>query len=270
MTISYRLYDKNLKCNAMIDFNVESWKRLEEAEFWKLHFGKEGGQPGLEFVWEETGNLKDHDKRMELVVLKPIGSYDCLIDTFDRAFPQNNYPKILAIADLYNSRYMELTDFDVCSVTKGHTYRKIKEAVWEKVTGTKKPFKLDQNEARQRWREFLMHDYLVSTNKPRCYKAERFFYEQTYRDLVGVLPGEEECHGYGYINGRNVFIYNDPALFFDVDLDAKDFSSEKAEEAIEKQFMDLVKGLCPNHPGDIAIYERLLEMKYRMIQKILA
>jgi hypothetical protein len=78
-------------------------------------------------------------------------------------------------------------------------------------------------------------------------------WEQLYRKLIGVLPGEESEVGYGCINGINIFKYDMPWKAFG--LEPKIHSTEDVKIA----YRNLSKIYHPDNPetGNAEIFSRL-------------
>ncbi len=78
-------------------------------------------------------------------------------------------------------------------------------------------------------------------------------WEQLYRKLIGILPGEENEEGYGCINGINIFKYDMPWKAFG--LAPKPNSTEDVKTA----YRNLSKIYHPDNSqtGDAAIFDRL-------------
>ncbi|MFQ3637575.1 MAG: DnaJ domain-containing protein [Cyanobacteriota bacterium] len=78
-------------------------------------------------------------------------------------------------------------------------------------------------------------------------------WEQLYRKLIGILPGEENESGYGCVNGINIFKYDMPWKAFG--LDPKSSSSEDVKAA----YRDLSKIYHPDNSetGNAEIFDRL-------------
>ncbi|MDG2617433.1 DnaJ domain-containing protein [Thermoleptolyngbya sichuanensis XZ-Cy5] len=78
-------------------------------------------------------------------------------------------------------------------------------------------------------------------------------WEQLYRKLIGILPGEENESGYGCVNGINIFKYDMPWKAFG--LDPKVNSTEDVKAA----YRDLSKIYHPDNSetGNAEIFDRL-------------
>jgi hypothetical protein len=78
-------------------------------------------------------------------------------------------------------------------------------------------------------------------------------WEKLYRELIGVLPGEEKEEGYGCINGVNIFKYDRPWQVFA--LNPKNASVNDIKQA----YRQLSKIYHPDvkETGDAAIFDRL-------------
>lgn len=78
-------------------------------------------------------------------------------------------------------------------------------------------------------------------------------WEQLYRKLIGILPGEENESGYGCVNGINIFKYDMPWKAFG--LDPKVNSTEDVKAA----YRTLSKTYHPDNSetGDPAVFDRL-------------
>jgi hypothetical protein len=81
-------------------------------------------------------------------------------------------------------------------------------------------------------------------------------WEKLYRNLIGILPNEENQQGDGCINGINIFNYFKPWRVFD--LDAK----VATPQDIKNAYYQLSKIYHPDVPstGDAAIFDRLTTM----------
>lgn len=78
-------------------------------------------------------------------------------------------------------------------------------------------------------------------------------WEKLYRELIGILPGEEKEEGYGCINGVNIFKYDRPWQVFD--LSPKTASVNEIRQA----YRQLSKIYHPDvkETGDAGIFDRL-------------
>uniref|UniRef100_B8HYG8 Heat shock protein DnaJ domain protein n=1 Tax=Cyanothece sp. (strain PCC 7425 / ATCC 29141) TaxID=395961 RepID=B8HYG8_CYAP4 len=78
-------------------------------------------------------------------------------------------------------------------------------------------------------------------------------WEQLYRKLIGILPGEEDEKGYGCVNGINIFKYDMPWKAFGLD------SKKSTTDDVKVAYRNLSKIYHPDIPntGDAAIFERL-------------
>jgi hypothetical protein len=81
-------------------------------------------------------------------------------------------------------------------------------------------------------------------------------WEKLYRNLIGILPNEQDQQGYGCINGINVFNYFKPWQVFG--LDAKVATTQDIKNA----YYGLSKIYHPDVPstGDAVIFDRLTTM----------
>jgi hypothetical protein len=78
-------------------------------------------------------------------------------------------------------------------------------------------------------------------------------WEQLYRKLIGVLPGEESEVGYGCINGINIFKYDMPWKAFGLE------PKINSTEDIKVAYRSLSKIYHPDNPetGDAKVFARL-------------
>ncbi|MBD1863150.1 MULTISPECIES: J domain-containing protein [Trichocoleus] len=83
--------------------------------------------------------------------------------------------------------------------------------------------------------------------------SKKAAWEELYRKLVGVLPGEENEQGYGCINGVNILKYDLPWKAFGLDP-----KTAKTED-IKASYRDLSKIYHPDNTktGDALIFNRL-------------
>lgn len=78
-------------------------------------------------------------------------------------------------------------------------------------------------------------------------------WEQLYRKLIGILPGEENEAGYGCINGINIFKYDMPWKAFGLE------PKVNSTEDIKASYRNLSKIYHPDNPdtGDAKVFARL-------------
>jgi hypothetical protein len=81
-------------------------------------------------------------------------------------------------------------------------------------------------------------------------------WEKLYRNLIGILPNEENQHGDGCINGVNIFNYFKPWQVFNLD------SKVATPQDIKNAYYALSKIYHPDVPstGNAAIFDRLTTM----------
>jgi hypothetical protein len=81
-------------------------------------------------------------------------------------------------------------------------------------------------------------------------------WEKLYRNLIGILPNEENQQGDGCINGVNIFNYFKPWQVFNLD------SKVATPQDIKNAYYALIKIYHPDVPltGNAAIFDRLTTM----------
>ena len=81
-------------------------------------------------------------------------------------------------------------------------------------------------------------------------------WEKLYRNLIGILPEEENQQGDGCINGVNIFNYFKPWQVFNLD------SKVATPQDIKNAYYALSKIYHPDVPstGNAAIFDRLTTM----------
>lgn len=78
-------------------------------------------------------------------------------------------------------------------------------------------------------------------------------WEEVYRKVIGILPGEDQEEGYGCINGINIFKYDLPWKVFNLD------AQSATDEDVKSAYHHLSRIYHPDNreTGDTQIFDRL-------------
>ena len=126
--------------------------------------------------------------------------------------------------------------------TKGLSLPKLKEAVYQH-------FSVKDTAALKKSGTFQM----ATSGMDKLDLSKKAGWQELYRKLIGVLPGEENEQGYGCINGINIFKYDLPWKAFGLDP-----KTAKTED-IKSAYRELSKVYHPDNAeaGDTQIFNRL-------------
>lgn len=93
----------------------------------------------------------------------------------------------------------------------------------------------------------------ATSNLPQLNLAKTESWEAIYREVIGILPHEENETGYGCINGVDIFKYALPWKVFDLD------PQKASTDDIKSAYRQLSKVYHPDNPktGDAKIFDRL-------------
>ncbi|MBD2094491.1 J domain-containing protein [Trichocoleus sp. FACHB-591] len=126
--------------------------------------------------------------------------------------------------------------------TKGLSLPELKQAIYQH-------FSVKDTTALKKSGTFQM----ATSGMDKLDLSKKAGWEDLYRKLIGVLPGEENEQGYGCVNGINILKYDLPWNAFGLDP-----KTAKTEE-IKASYRDLSKIYHPDNTktGDAQIFNRL-------------
>ncbi len=215
----------------MIRIGAEQLTRLYDQGFWRKHFNGDD-YPG--YTWGFG----------DLLITKKI-QHEGLIETFDAAFPQNDYWKITTLARLLESDSIALITMKLERTTDWEQFSQLQGELMNSIAGG---LPGESGFTKKNWIAF-------QENAPYRELIETLFIEQAYRANIGIIPGEENRTGWGHINGLNIFLYDQIWQIFGTE------PTINADEEIRQKYEELTAGLGDNNPADIALKGRLTQLR---------